>query len=246
MSSPEQFLPLTKQEFISQLIVAKEWYNDGPFSLLVSAANLATKLKFYQIDISPTELQQIIESAFDSNALSRSGDTPFIDCLLTIDPATTLWTEGEESFQRLKANNTGILQRSGLRQEFVANNKTDELERIIQELIAQAAEPIIVVVIDDKLKNIQAAQALRDQFDTQLADIQCFQLNLNKSGADPTACLAFIENLKKSGKTIRIISDMDGVLIDTSRVMSQVVAEEIATLTQAATSPTSTPPTPTP
>jgi len=84
-------------------------------------------------------------------------------------------------------------------------------------------------VIDDKEKNLAAAQALSVQMATMNVEIAIFHINLNDVAKNPTACMEFIAGLQsKTGKKIRIIADMDGTLIKTDEVMANAVPKKIA------------------
>lgn len=149
-----------------------------------------------------------------------------MDCLLKIDPTTTLWSEGDLEWQKIKATKTGLPDRSGLRPELIAKEKTVVLKDIILSFAGQFGEKVCVVVIDDKEKNLAHAISLQDELAEHGILIKTFQINLGDIEANPVACLEFISTIEE--KNIRIVVDMDGVLVDTDRVLSQMVPPKLA------------------
>jgi len=176
------------------------------------------------------QIQQIIENSFTPDALSLVGSKYFIDSLLEVDPELVLWSEGDISWQASKASRTGLTTRQSIRLELIGKNKTSELKDIILSLADESGEKVHVVVIDDKEKNLAHASSLQDQVLDSGIIISIYHLNLNDVQADPANCLAFLSEIKE--KNIRLIVDMDGVLINTDRVLLELVAPKIVLLLQ--------------
>ena len=218
---------LTEQ--IRQIIKSKNWYSlteSGRFLWQRSVELMAEMISLEISPVSPEIIKEIIESSFGPESLSKAGDECFVDSLLRIDPATILWSEGDLEWQKTKATKTGLLDRPGLIPQLIAKEKTAALKDIVLSLAGQMGEQVCVVVIDDKEKNLAHAMSLQDQFAEHGILIKTFQLKLSDVGANPAACLAFIEAIQE--KNIRIVVDMDGVLVDTDSVLSQAVPPKLA------------------
>ncbi|GEM_PF-3098450 len=225
----EVFDPSMLVEQIRQIIKSKNWYSlteSGRFLWQRSVELMAEMIESEIGPVSPEQIREIIESSFGPDFLSRAGDEFFIDCLLKIDPDTTLWSEGDLEWQKIKATKTGLLDRSGLRPELIAKEKTAALKDIILSLVDQFGEKVCVIVIDDKEKNLAHAISLQDELAEHGILIKTFQINLTDVKSNPAACLKFISTIQE--KNIRVVVDMDGVLVDTDRVLSQVVPPKLA------------------
>lgn len=216
-------------EQIKQIIKSKNWYaltESNRFVWEKSVELMAGMVSKEISHIEPQQIKEIIENSFDAEALSKVGSEYFIDCLLKIDPNLTIWSEGDPDWQQLKANKTGLLNRSNLKTEFINKDKTTKLKDLILSLTNESEDKICILIIDDKVKNLNCAINLQEQIADEDAIIRTFQLNLQNTETNPTACLAFIATIPE--KNIRIIVDMDGVLVDTNRILAETVSQKLA------------------
>lgn len=216
-------------EQIKQIIKSKNWYaltESNRFVWENSVALMAKMISKEVGQIQPQQLREIIENSFDEEALSKAGSEYFIDCLLKIDPKLILWSEGDPAWQELKAKKTGLTNRPKIRTEFINKDKTVKLKDLITSLVDGEGERVCALIIDDKTKNLQCAVNLREQMKVYNILIETFQLNLQDIESNPNACLAFIAQMRE--KNIRIIVDMDGVIVDTNRVLAETVSQKLA------------------
>ena len=176
------------------------------------------------------EIQEIIENSFTPDSLSMAGSEYFIDCFLQIDPQLIIWSEGDVAWQKLKAFKTGLTNRCGIKTEFISENKGDGLRDIILSLAEadQSEEEILVIVVDDKEENLIHALGLQEQILDNRITIGVYHFNLQDAQTNPEACLAFLSELTE--KNVRLIVDMDGVLINTDYVLSEIVSKKLALL----------------
>lgn len=215
-------------EQIKQIIKSKNWYaltESNRFIWEKSVALMAEMISKEIKPIEPQQLQEIIEDSFNEETLSKAGSEYFIDCLLKIDPNLILWSEGDPAWQELKAQKTGLLNRPNLRTEFLSKEKTSKLKDLILNLTAENNEKICVVIIDDKAKNLNYAINLQEKVADNHITIRTFQLSLKDIENNPTACLALINSIPEK---IRLIVDMDGVIIDTNKVLVEIVSQKLA------------------
>jgi len=216
---------------IKHLIKSKDWYSLTESSRFVWAESVRLMAEMIGQEIGPIEpeeIQQIIEDSFTPDALSMVGSEYFIDLLLEIDPELVLWSEGDLSWQAVKASKTGLTDRQGIRVELLAKNKGNKLKDIILSLVDESEEEVCVVVIDDKEENLNSASGLRDQVLDSGITIKTYPLDLGDVQANPEACMIFLSEMKE--KNIRLVVDMDGVLVNTDHVLSELVAQELALL----------------
>lgn len=216
-------------EQIKQIIKSKNWYaltESNRFVWENSVALMAEIIGKEIGQIQPQQLKEIIEDSFDEEALSRAGSEYFIDCLLKIDPKLVLWSEGDPAWQKQKAKKTGLINRPKLRTEFISKDKTVQLKDLIISLVDGEGKRVCALIIDDKIKNLEHATNLQEQVRPYNISVETFQLNLRDIEANPSACLAFIAQIKE--KNIRIIVDMDGVIVDTNRVLAETVSQKLA------------------
>lgn len=216
-------------EQIKQIIKSKNWYaltESNRFIWENSVALMAGMISKEAGQIQPQQLREIIEDSFDEEALSKAGSEYFIDCLLKIDPKLILWSEGDPAWQELKAKKTGLTDRPKIRTEFINKDKTVKLKDLITSLVDSEGERVYAIVIDDKIKNLEHAVNLQEQVGTYNILVKTFQLNLQDIESNPDACLAFIAQIPE--KNIRIIVDMDGVIVDTNRVLAETVSQRLA------------------
>lgn len=214
-------LDLVSLEQIKIIIESKKWYaftESGEFEWGKSVELLAAFISRMISHIEPQQIQKVIEDSFDEEALSKAGSEYFIDCLLQIDPNLIIWSEGDPVWQQFKASKTGLLNRSGLKTQFISKSKTDILLEMLMSFVNKNEEKICVVIIDDKEKNFLHVASLQDQVANSGIEIKTFHLNLLDIEANPTACLKFLFEIKKSN--IRLIVDMDGVLVNTNLVLA--------------------------
>ncbi|MBU0578521.1 hypothetical protein KKE34_00840 [Patescibacteria group bacterium] len=216
-------------EQIEHLIKSKNWYSLTESSRFIwegSVRLMATMIAQEIGYISPEQIQQIIGNSFTPDALSLANSEYFVDCLLEIDPELILWSEGDIAWQKLKALRTGLVNGRSIRTEFFAKNKIDRLKDIILSLASKSGKEVNVVVIDDKKKNLTHALSLQDQVSASGIIISTYHLSLQDSLTGPAACLSFLSEM--TGKNIRLIVDMDGVLINTDLVLSEIVSQKLA------------------
>lgn len=224
----EQLAQTQLFEQIKQIIKSKNWYALTESNRFIWEKSVALMSEMISKEIKPIEsqqLQEIIEDSFDEEALSKAGSEYFIDCLLKIDPNLILWSEGDPAWQELKAQKTGLLNRPNLKTEFLSKEKTSKLKNLILTLTSENNEKVCVVIIDDKAKNLNYATNLQEQLARDDITIRTFQLNLQNIENNPATCLAFINSIP--GK-IRLIVDMDGVIVDTNRVLIEIVSKKLA------------------
>jgi len=216
-------------EQIKHIIKSKHWYALTESSRFVweKSVELMAEMINKEIGhIEPQQIEEIIENSFDSEALSKVGPRYFVDRLLEIDPELVLWSEGDPVWQKLKAEKTGLTDRSGLRAEFISKNKTNKLKDVILSFANKFGEKVRVIIIDDKEKNLIHAASLQDQVANSGIAISTFHLNLLDIKANPTACLIFLSEIQE--KNIKLIVDMDGVLVNTDQVLSEIVSKKLA------------------
>jgi hypothetical protein len=220
-------------EQIQQIIKSKNWYvftGNGEFLWDESVALMAKMISKEIRPIGSPLIKEIIENSFNPESLSKAGSECFIDCLLKIDPELILWSEGDPIWQKLKAANAGLINRPGLRTEFISKDKIIKLREIILSLINKFGEMVDVVVIDDKEKNLAYAASLQDQVASSKITINTFYFNPLDVETNPTACLAFLSQMQRErkGEKIKIITDMDGVLVNTDKVLVETVSQKLA------------------
>jgi len=216
-------------EQVKQIIKSKNWYaltENNVFTWEKSVELMAEMLSKEIKHIEPQQIKDIIADSFDEEALSKVDHEYFVDCLLKIDPNLIMWSEGDLDWQQLKANKTGLLNRSGLKTEFINKDKTIKLKDLILSLTNGSVEKVCVLIIDDKVKNLNCATNLQEKMVNNNVVIRTFQLSLQNIEANPNACLAFMALIPE--KKIRIIADMDGVLVDTNRILAEIVAQKLA------------------
>jgi hypothetical protein len=216
---------------IKHLIKSKDWYSLTESSRFVWEKSVKVMAEMISKEIGPIEpgeIQRIIENSFTPDALSMVGQEYFVDLLLEIDPELILWSEGDLSWQAIKASRTGLTDRQGIRVELFAKNKGNKLKDIILSLVDEFDEEVCVVVIDDKENNLTHALSLRDQFSDMGVTIRTYHLNLRNAQANLEACMSFLSEMRE--KNIRLIVDMDGVLVNTDRVLSDLVSQKLALL----------------
>lgn len=216
---------------IKHLIKSKDWYSLTESSRFVweESVRLMAEMISQEIGpIKPEEIQQIIEDSFTPDALSMVGSEYFVDRLLEIDPELVLWSEGDLSWQAAKASKTSLTDRQGIRIELLAKNKGSKLRDIILSLADESGEEVSVVVIDDKENNLAYASGLQDQVLDNGITISTYQLNLQDIQSNPEACMVFLSDMKE--KNIRLVVDMDGVLVNTDYILSELVSQKLALL----------------
>ncbi len=224
--------PIVEQ--IKKIIVSKNWYSlteSGRFVWEESLKKMADQIGEEIGEIEPEQLREIIESSFTQEALSKTSEGCFVDSLLKIDPNLILWSEGDSTWQKLKAINTGLLEREGLIAEFISKEKTAVLKGLILVLAQESeksGEKTCIIVIDDKLKNLTHAANLQAETASTGTIIKTFLLNLKEALANPDACLQFILQIQQEIRNIKIIVDMDGVIVDTDGVLAKLVPAKIA------------------
>ena len=86
----------------------------------------------------------------------------------------------------------------------------------------------LVIVVDDKEENLIHALGLQEQILDNRITIGVYHFNLQDAQTNPEACLAFLSELTE--KNVRLIVDMDGVLINTDYVLSEIVSKKLALL----------------
>jgi len=131
-------------EEIKQIIKEKKWYvnHDGEFSMVESIKEI---LRLISLRIGKevnyaalAKITEAIEKSFSPEALAKTAAGYFIDLLLRIDPDLILWTEGDPAWQKVKAENTTILDKVAVqRVEFISKAKTDHLLRIMTTIAAE-------------------------------------------------------------------------------------------------------------
>lgn len=229
-----QIIPIVEQ--IKKIITSKNWYSlteSGRFIWGESVKKMADQIGKEIGEIEPEQLRRIIESSFTEEALSRTSEGYFVDSLLKIDPNLILWSEGDPTWQQLKAANTGLLNKEGLITKFISKEKTTALKELISALAQESeksGEKTCIIVIDDKPKNLTHAAGLQAEITNPNIIIKTFLLNLKEASAKPDACLQFILQMRKEIKNIKIIVDMDGVIIDTYGVLAKLVPAKIASI----------------
>jgi len=221
-------------EQVKQIIKSKNWYaltESNRFVWEKSVELMARMISKEVRHIEPQQIREVIENSFDAEALAKVGSEYFIDCLLKIDPQLILWSEGDPAWQELKANKTGLTNRPNLRTEFISKDKTVKLKDLIISLVDSDGEKVCALIIDDKAKNLEHAINLQEQVKAYNISVRTFQLNLLDIEANPDACLAFIAQMEE--KNIRIIVDMDGVIVDTNRILAEIVSQKLAKILEA-------------
>lgn len=113
-----------------------------------------------------------------------------------------------------------------MRAELIDKDKTVKLKDLIMSLVDGNGERVYALIIDDKAKNLDHAMNLQEQVRVYNISVETFQLNLRDIETNPNACLAFIAQMRE--KKIRIIVDMDGVIVDTNRVLAETVSQKLA------------------
>lgn len=229
----ETISPTTLIQRIENIITSKKWYSLTESNRFVwehSVDRMARMISEEIKTISPHEIRSIIENSFTQEALSKAGGEYFIDCLLKIDQQLILWSEGDPEWQKLKATKTGLLEKQGLTAEFISKNKIDKLKKIVLSLAKENGEEVCVVVIDDKPKNLNHASDLQNEVAESGITIKTFLLSLKNTVGigNPETCLKFISEMQTESKNIRIIVDMDGVIVDTDSVLANAVPKKIA------------------
>ena len=225
--------PVQLTEQIRHIIKSKDWYSLTESSGFVWEESIVLMAEMISQEIRQVEseqIKQIIESSFTSDSLSLVDSEYFVDSLLEIDSELVLWSEGDISWQASKASRTGLTTRKSIRLELIGKDKTSELKDIILSLADETGEKVHVVVIDDKEKNLAHALSLQDQVLDSGITISTYHFNLQDIQAGPANCLSFLSEIKE--KNIRLIVDMDGVLINTDLVLLELVVPKIVLLLQ--------------
>lgn len=221
--------PLSEQ--IKNFIKSKDWYSLTESKRFIWENSVALMAEMIREKFGPVEKQQIreiIEGSFTQESLSRAGEGYFIDCLLEIDQQLILWSEGDPEWQKLKATKSRLLERQGIKAEFISKEKTSRLKDLILSLTSKSGEKVCVIVVDDKLKNLAHAASFEEELASHGILITTFLLKLDNIEANPDACLKFISEIQQKIKNVRVIVDMDGVIVDTDGVLAKIVPEKIA------------------
>ncbi len=217
---------------IRHIIRSKDWYalTESSRFIWTESVQLMARMINEEITgvvVTPEEIHQVIEESFTVSALTKANDEIFINELLKIDPKLILWSEGDIPWQSTKFSQVGLGKKIKNLNLF-AKNKTDGLVNIISSLVSESDGELVIVVIDDKDSKLKIARDLQDVFLEQGVEIRTFLLSLGSEEKNTIDCLEFIQSL--SDKAIRIVSDMDGVIIDTDRVLQDTAAERLARL----------------
>lgn len=222
-------------EQVKYIINSKDWYShteSGSFKWEESVELMAETIKReIGLPINLNKIRYAIESSFDSECLIKAQLKPFVDYLLEIDSELVLWSVGDINWQEVKARKTGLLDRVGINFKFFNKNKIVGLKDIVLSLGSNSSPPICVVIIDDKSENLSSTIKLQNLFSADNLLIKTYHLDLKDDQADPAACIDFLHNLQDKclvrDEEIKLIVDMDGVLIDTNRILLEAVAPKI-------------------
>lgn len=218
----------------------KSWYvfnqDTQVFSWPDSVARLSALIEPEIDENTIQQIQQIIEACFDQQAQLRSQKNAFVKALLEIDAQLILWSEGDPTWQNTKAEKTGLASLIN-RRFFAESEKTKILPDLIKMLVDETTQrpehsdnenkPRVtqVVIIDDKAKNLICDETLVVQAKAAEFDLLTFQIDLNDPSKNCQACLEYLQRLPGE---IRLIVDMDGVLIDTNTVLREKAALAVA------------------
>jgi len=213
--------------FIENFIHDKEsWYcfdkNDGNFLWKKSLEKLSQKISELT-KIEQEELKKIIENNFNEKSLTTIEDKEtLISNLLKIDPNMIIWSEGDEDWQNQKIEQTDVDQLIKKENIFIAKKKTSILKEIFKLLKIEYKERVII--IDDKEENLKIARQIAKELSI---NINTFLLKINSEENNQRELIDSLKEIKESYKKIKIISDLDRVIIDTDKAFANAIEQII-------------------
>ncbi len=176
-------------------------------------------------------LLKIVEESFTDEALVKFKSKYFINYLLDIDPDLVIWSEGDVVWQMRKATKVGLASELDDDSMQFYEQKKPELGKILRSVDEATEINSItqVVILDDKTSNIAYANGLQSSMSTLGINISTFKIDLTQANTNLEQCLLLLNQLKKKSQ-IRLVVDMDGVLINTDKVLFEIVPPQIISL----------------
>lgn len=173
------------------------------------------------------ELQEAINDSFFPDYLTKvsilndereEDSIPLIEALSKLRVPTYIWSEGYHPFQMEKIKRTGI--NRVIRKENVLISPSKKAEGLLSHIEEQVGEHRQhIIIIDDKSKKLEPFTNCKESGIT----FHTFCVKLDDQSANPTALYNKLKEIIESygEDNVQIYVDLDGVLIDTDRAMTE-------------------------
>lgn len=228
----------------TSMLSSKNWYRYAPDDCFDFEASCQALADFLGKNYTAESVGQIIKSAFNSDSLSTiingSEDTappkPFIQWVHDIaGEQVFILTQGDEKWQRTKFDRCGLESYVKPDHYFqTTGHKKTSLERILDDLVARQSpeNTIVIYLIDDKPENLEISEPMQDKLHQSQITFIPYLMDLNDPEKSPDAFVADFQVRQKENPATQpfFILDMDGVVIDTGRVISTLIFPPAAQL----------------
>ncbi len=224
---------MSSKEFVRQVIGKKDWYqeSDGHFSFPLSIQSLTRLLGISESFKVEAAMSKAFADADAAVRVNMGGEQLFlVDAVAELKDkygfSLTIWTVGDIDWQTAKATLSHLYSEAS-KVDFYCTDD-DKIEAIPDLLKKYDCSELLIV--DDKQSNLAAARSLTQEHGYKL---MTYHFNIDDNSADQ---IAFVDWLKKlceegnCGQETLLLLDMDGVLLDTDKVLLNAAAEKIAEL----------------
>ena len=222
-----------QQEQTRKIIAKKSWYGldkeTGAFNWELSLERLSEALG---LESKKEAVRNVIEESFSPACLSQVEvidpnteekiKRPLIEILIEEGYSITVWTEGDETWQRRKMELVGLSdleKKDKIKVESSPANKLNTLRRILKE----DNQHSVRIVVDDKRRIIDSVAAMQNGYKNLLP----FHFKLKDPQADAAAFYHWLKGLRFSPNNVHLILDFDGVIADTDGVLFGPVVEKL-------------------
>ncbi len=221
------------KESVRQVISEKYWYqeSDGHFSFAKSIKRLASCLGITESSKVEAAVRKAFADADVAVRVNMEGERPLlIDVVTELKDkygfSLTIWTVGDIDWQTDKATLSHLHSESS-KVDFYCTD--DDKIQAIPELLKKY-DCSGLLIVDDKQSNLEAAYSLSKAHGYKL---MTYHLKIDDNLANQSAFVDWLKNLCEEGncgKEILLLLDMDGVLLNTNKVLLGAAAENIAEL----------------